>query len=87
MNLEDFKAWWKLYSVKLAAFVSAATAVLTANPELLVGLIGVIPVDPLPRLIMAGGVGVLVFLFPFIARIWPQSKETSNAVDTETDQA
>lgn len=83
MNLEELKAWWRLYSVKLAAFVSAATAVLTANPELVTGLIAVIPVEPLPRLIMAGGVGVFVFLIPIIARVWPQNVEKSDGDETD----
>lgn len=82
MTFEELKEWWRLYSVKLAAFVSAMSAVLTAQPELLIGLIGVIPVEPLPRLIMAVAVGIIVFLFPFLARVWPQD-ESGGASDGE----
>ena len=85
--MEDFKTWWKLYSVKLAALVSAASAVLTANPELVTGLLAIIPIDPLPRLIMAAGVGAVVFLFPFLARIWPQNVETPNVQSSDETEA
>jgi len=70
--IEEIRKWWKLVSVKLAALVAAASAVMTANPELLVGLLGVIPVDPMVRLLFSLGVAGVVFFIPFIARAWPQ---------------
>lgn len=73
--IADAKAWWKLVSVKVAALFATFSAVFTANPELLVGLIGVIPVDPLLRLFFAGAVGAVVFLIPVLARMWPQNIE------------
>lgn len=74
MTKDEMSGWWKMYSVKLAALASAAGAVLTANPELLVGLISIIPGDPLLRLVFSGCVGGIVFLVPFLARIWPQGE-------------
>tara|TARA_B100001057_G_scaffold429459_1_gene455577 strand:+ start:67 stop:321 length:255 start_codon:yes stop_codon:yes gene_type:complete len=71
--IEEAREWWKLVSVKIAALFATLSAVFTANPELLVGLIGVIPVDPLLRLVFAGAVGVTVFLIPVLARMWPQN--------------
>lgn len=81
----ECREWWALISVKLAALVAAASGVFTANPELLVGLIGIIPVDPLLRLLFSVGVGAVVFLIPFIARLWPQDinipKKTADKAD------
>jgi hypothetical protein len=70
--LADLKAWWQLRSIQLAGLIAALSGVLTANPELLVGLLGVIPVDPWIRLAFSVGVGGVVFFVPFIARVWPQ---------------
>ena len=70
--IADVRAWWKLRSIQLAGLVATLTGVMTANPELLVGLLGIIPVDPWLRLVFSAAVGGVVFLVPFIARVWPQ---------------
>lgn len=70
--LGDVREWMRLASVRLAAIAGIASGVFTANPELLVGLIGIIPIEPWLRLLFSLGVGAVVFLVPFIVRAWPQ---------------
>lgn len=68
----NIKEAWQLASVKLAAFMGAIFAALTASPELLLGIISFIPGEPLARLLFAVGVGGLTFIGPTLVRMWPQ---------------
>lgn len=70
----EVKEWGSMLSIQLAALVGLISGIVTENPEMIVGLLGVIPVDPAERLLLAIGVGALVFLVPVVARIWPQDK-------------
>lgn len=70
--LADLREWFRLASVRLAAIVGILSGVFTDNPELLIGLVGIIPVDPWLRLAFSIGIGAVVFLVPFIMRAWPQ---------------
>lgn len=65
--------WWRLWSVRLAALAGTVSAVLTAHPTLLLGLIGFIPHGTM-RLAAAAFVGLIVFAIPTIVRLWPQPK-------------
>lgn len=68
----DLREWLRLASVRLAAIAGIASGVFTANPELLIGLVGIIPIEPWLRLLFSIGIGAIVFLVPFIMRAWPQ---------------
>lgn len=70
----ECREWWKLHSVKLAALASAISGVLTANPDILIGLLAIIPADHILRLVFSLGVAGVVFLLPLLARLWPQPK-------------
>lgn len=70
----ESREWWKLHSVKLAALVSAISGVLTANPDILIGLLAIIPADHVLRLVFSLGVAGIVFFIPLLARLWPQPK-------------
>lgn len=70
--ITEWRAWWKLHSVKLAALMGILTGIITENQTLVLGIIGMIPTDPLLRAAFAVGAGALVFLVPTIARLWPQ---------------
>lgn len=70
--LKDCRDWWALYSVRLAAAVSALFGVLAASPDVLMAVVNVIPVDPILRAVFAVAVAALTFLAPVVARLWPQ---------------
>lgn len=70
---EEAGQWWRLWSVRLAAVAAVISAVLTAQPAILLGLIGFIPHGTM-RLFAAAFVGAVVFVIPTIVRLWPQPK-------------
>lgn len=75
----DCREWGKLYSIRLAAAVSAVVGLLTTQPEVLFAVIGFIPTDPLTRAIFAVAVAALTFSAPALARLWPQGdKDKTN---------
>lgn len=78
---EDCKGWWKLYSVRLAAAIAALVGFLTSDPSVLFSVISFIPSDPVTRAVFAVAVGLLTFLAPVLARMWPQ--ENTNDTDTK----
>lgn len=84
--LEEIREWSRYASIRLAALVAACSGAFTANPELLVGLIGVIPVDPWLRILFSIFVAVVVFLIPVITRIWPQGFSLSEWLDLDEDE-
>lgn len=84
--ITEWSAWWKLHSVKLAALMGILTGIITENQTLVLGIIGIIPTDPVMRAMFAGGVGALVFLVPTIARLWPQDITISKE-KTDGDQS
>lgn len=63
--------WFRLRSIQLAAVVAAITAVLVANPVIVVGLVALLPTGPLLYLV-AAGVGLFVFVIPAVTRLWAQ---------------
>lgn len=70
--ISDWRTTWhKLRSIQLAAVVAAITAVLVANPVIVVGLIALLPTGPLLYLV-AAAVGVFVFVIPAALRLWAQ---------------
>ena len=78
MKLKDA---WHLASVKLAAFVGALFAAITASPELLLGIVSFIPGEPFARLLFALGVGALTFAGPTLVRMWPQKGVSNDAAE------
>lgn len=79
--ITEWRTWWKLHSVKLAALMGILTGIITENQTLVLGIIGIIPTDPVMRAMFAGGVGALVFFVPVIVRAWPQDITISKAKD------
>ncbi len=70
--IKDWRSiWYRLRSIQLAAVVAAITAVLVANPVIVVGLITLLPTGPL-LYVVAAIVGVFVFVIPAIVRLWAQ---------------
>lgn len=62
----------KLHSMKLAAAFSAVIAFLTFNQDALFTLLAFVPIEPLPRLLLAVAMFAITYLAPRIARFWPQ---------------
>lgn len=71
--LQKLKEAWQFASVKLAALVAALVGMMAGSPDLLLGVISLIPVDPLQRGMFAVGVGVIAFFGPTLVRMWPQN--------------
>lgn len=70
--IDDWRrVWWRLRSIQLAAIVAAITAVLVANPVIVVGLITLLPTGPLLYAV-AAIVGLFVFVIPALLRLWAQ---------------
>ena len=68
----ECREWWRLYSIRLAAAISALAGIVMANPSLLFEVAKFVPENGMARLIFSVAVAVLVFLVPTIARLWPQ---------------
>jgi hypothetical protein len=83
--------WWIQFkgkaSIKLAAVFAVIVGVLTANPILVVGLIGFLP-DGLWKWVIGLAVALVVFAIPALASVWRQPKltakveEAKNAADS-----
>jgi hypothetical protein len=67
--IENWRESWRWASVRLAALVGIVSGVLTASPELLLGLIGFLPEGRL-RLGLSVGVALIVFGLPTLVRIF-----------------
>ncbi len=70
--IDECRSWWKLWSVQLAAVAATIAAVFTAQPELLLGLVSMLP-EPL-RTIIVPLVWLMVFGLPLLVRLMPQPK-------------
>lgn len=77
--LDECREWWRLASVKLAALVAAASGLITANPDVLFGIIALIPTSVPVRIIFSLGVAGIVFFIPLVARLWPQNLGDSSS--------
>lgn len=65
---------WRWASVQLAAVAAIIAGVLTAHPEILIGLIAFLPSGGL-RLLVAAGVALVVFGAPLLTRLWQEYEE------------
>lgn len=74
----ECREWWRLYSIRLAAAISALAGIVMANPSLLFEVAKFVPENGMARLIFSVAVAVLVFLVPTIARLWPQKNLENN---------
>lgn len=73
MNLaEELRHVWRLWSVRLAALAGVFAAAVATDPTILTGLVAHLPEGRL-RTVAAALVGLVVFLAPTVARLWPQS--------------
>jgi hypothetical protein len=66
--VEDWKRSYRWASVQLAAAVAIIAGILTANPGLLLGLIGYLP-EGSWRTVASVGVSVTVFVLPTLTRL------------------
>ena len=76
----------RYHSMKLAAVVSAglfAFVQFVANqPDLILGIVGFVPGDPVVRFIFAVACGLVVYFGVDVVRFWPQPK-LSDKKETE----
>jgi len=73
----DWREWWRMASIRLAAAFSFIVAGFTADPNLLLGIISFMPADTGDRALMAIGVGLTAFFGPSILRLWRQGDDQS----------
>jgi hypothetical protein len=62
------------HSMKLAAAAAAVVSFLTYNFDALFGLLSFVPVEPMPRFLLAVAMFMITYFGPRIARFWPQPK-------------
>lgn len=67
--VDNWRSAWKWASVRLAALVGILATVFTAQPDLLLGLVNMLPEGPL-RLFLSVAVGAVVFGIPLLTRIF-----------------
>jgi len=58
--IDEAGNWWRLWSVRLAAFAGVIAAYLAANPAQTEELLAILPDGPL-RVLASAGIGLLVF--------------------------
>lgn len=68
--------WWRLSSIQLAAGVAAIGGAITANPEVLLALAGLLPVGGLAQILVVALVIITLFVVPTLTRLWNQDCET-----------
>lgn len=68
----------QFHSMKLAAAASTAIFAfiqfVASQPDLMLGIVGFIPADPVVRFVFAAACGLAVYFSVDIARFWPQPK-------------
>lgn len=72
--IENWRSAWRWWSIRVAAIAGIISAVLTAHPTILLGLINMLP-GGIWRTVLAAGVGTIVFVIPTLARLWNQEKK------------
>lgn len=86
-RLRKFFEHLQYHSMKLAAVISAglfAFVQFVANqPELILGIVGFVPGDPVVRFVFAATCGLVVYFGVDLVRFWPQPKLAENK---ETEQ-
>lgn len=70
--VDHWRLWWRRWSTWLAGLFALAAGTITANPGLLLGLIGYFPADL--RGFVAGAVAVLCFAVPVLVTHLRQPK-------------
>jgi len=72
-------SWWRMWSVRLAAFAGVLAAYLAENPDDTEALLALLPDGPL-RVLASVGIGLLVFGVPAATRLAKQpTKENDDA--------
>jgi hypothetical protein len=71
--IEEARQAWKMWSVKLAAVTGLMAALVASNQTIALGLIYFLPEGPL-RLVVAGAIGLVVFVIPTALRLLQQPK-------------
>lgn len=69
--IDECGGWWKLWSVRLAAFAGAVAAYLAANPDKTQDLLDALPDGPL-RPLASIGIGLFVFTLATGSRLVKQ---------------
>lgn len=69
--IPEWREAWRWWSVQLAALFAILAGLLTANPGLVLGLVGMLP-SGLWRWAIAALIAIIVFVIPTLARLWQQ---------------
>lgn len=70
--VDDSHLWWRLWSVRFAAIAAAVVGAVTAQPQILLGLLAYVPDGWRP--VAAVLAAVISFVIPTVLRLWNQSK-------------
>lgn len=85
--IDNWRDWHRLGSVRLAAVVAAIAGALTAEPVILVGMIGFLPTGGLMQILAVLFVTVIVFAIPTATRLFrktpPETCPPEEAMRTE----
>lgn len=73
--IDECGGWWKLWSVRLAAFAGVVAAYLAANPDQTQQLLDLFPEGPM-RTLAAAGFGLFVFALATGSRLVKQPTKT-----------
>lgn len=79
--VDDASEWWRLSSVQLAAGFAAIGGAITANPEVLLALAGLLPVGGIAQILVVAAVVVTMFIIPTLTRLWNQNCEDEETTD------
>lgn len=71
----EAQEWWRLGSVQLAAGVAAVSGAVSANPEVLLSLVALMPGSGWPRMALVALVVITVFIVPTLTRLWKQEAD------------
>lgn len=72
--VEDWRNWWKRWSVKLAAAIGVLSTLLVANQSFALSLLNALPAGGFARILVAVCVGIVVFVVPTLAVLLRQDK-------------
>lgn len=71
--IDEARSWWRMWSVRLAAFAGVVAAYLAASPEDTQALLGLLPEGPW-RVLASVAIGLTVFALATGTRLVKQGK-------------
>ena len=72
--IDHWSEAFKRYSVRLAGAAGTLALLLTANQNLALSLLSILPANSFLRLVCAVSIGIVVFIVPTLAVLWKQDK-------------